>query len=128
MDYEMSVDVGTGEVTGDLQQLALLPPFEGRRPSEAEIRLTGSVKTPCRAMRLGEEVLLVVKAAVTKVGHEQADDTAALARVHGLKTLEAHVLPDDAGSDALEIGQRVSRAIDDARAGRLPFPASNGGR
>jgi hypothetical protein len=124
-EHEIIVDTETGEVTGDLQQLALLPPFEGRRPTEAEIRLSGSVKTPCRAMRLGEEIILVVKAAVTKVSHDQADTTARLARVHGLKTLEAHVLPDDAGSDALKIGQDVSRTIDDARAGRLPLSAAD---
>lgn len=120
-DYDLTVNADTGEITGDLQQLALLPPFEGRRPSEAEIRLTGSVKTPCRAMRLGEEVVLVVKAAVVKVGHEQADDTAALARVHGLKVLEAHELPILLGEDALEAGGKRSRRLDDLRAGRLPL-------
>lgn len=107
-----------------LQQLALLPYFEGRRPSSAQVRLTGTTDTPCRTLHIGDDVILVVRAAVTKVTHEQQDsDGGPLARVHGLKVAEAHVLPDDAGAEMLEVAEKLSRAIDDARNGRIPLPA-----
>lgn len=98
-----------------------LPLFEGRRPLDAGVKLTGRVTTPFRALHMGEQVILVARGQVVSIDH--VDDDGHLTRVHKVKLSEAHELPGGQGDMALLEGQEWSRRIDDARTGWIPFDA-----
>ena len=98
-----------------------LPLFEGHRPNGSGVRLTGKVTTPFRGLGLDEEVVVIIKARVSKISHDLEGESGALTRVHVLKVAEAHELPGDQGDMALVEGQVWSKKIADAHSGQAPL-------
>ncbi|SRR6266508_3588567 len=99
-----------------------LPLFEGARPLGAGVKLTGQVKTPSRAFKMREEIILIAKGQVVSIDH--VDDDGVVTRVHKLKLAEAHELPGDQGDMALLEGQEWSRKIGDALSGQQSLSGS----
>jgi hypothetical protein len=102
-----------------------LPLFENRQPIGAGVRLTGTVDTPWRALAIEDEVIVVLKARVSKVTHQVDSDGGTLQRLHTLKVSEAHELPGDQGDMALIEGKDWSKKVSDAQQGRAPLEGTS---
>jgi hypothetical protein len=105
------------------QQLRL-PSFEGRDVIATSLGMTGTIKhedsQPARALRLDEEVVLVVVGTVSGVGFDATD--AGVVRQHKVSVSEAFELDGDTARTVLaELREQLAEQID-ARHGRARLP------
>jgi hypothetical protein len=77
-----------------------LPEFEGHHPEQAALRLTGKVQERVGALGFGEEVYVVVRAIVTKVGHGTLDKV--FTRIHDAKATALYLVDPKDGERWLD--------------------------
>lgn len=77
-----------------------LPKFEGQQPKASGLRITGRSGERVGALANEEEVFLVVKGVVAKVGHGNVGNV--FTRTHDVKVTTAILVDRDAGARFLD--------------------------